>query len=80
VKRLGTLPGFGKAKAQIFAALLAKQFGVQPSGWREATGDYGESGVYRSVADITDDDSLQRVRAHKQEVKAKAKAAKADKA
>jgi uncharacterized HhH-GPD family protein len=77
VKRLGTLPGFGKAKAQIFAALLGKQFGVNPPGWQEATGEYGEADVYRSVADITDEDSLQRVRAHKQEMKAKAKAAKA---
>lgn len=77
VKRLGRLPGFGKQKAQIFAALLAKQLGVQPSGWREATGIYGEPGVYRSVADITDDDSLARVREYKKQTKAAAKAGKA---
>lgn len=76
VSRLGTLPGFGKAKAKIFAALLAKQLGVTPPGWREATGDYGEDGTYRSVADIVDQDSLQKVRAHKQAMKAAAKAAK----
>jgi uncharacterized HhH-GPD family protein len=76
VKRLGTLPGFGKEKAQIFAALLGKQLGVQPEGWREATGAYGEAGVHRSVADITDDASLARVREHKQAMKAAAKAAK----
>jgi uncharacterized HhH-GPD family protein len=74
-KRLKALPGFGAAKAQIFAALLAKQFGVRPDGWLEATGDYGHSG-FRSVADITDDESLQKVREHKQRVKAAAKAAK----
>ena len=77
VKRLGRLPGFGKQKAQIFAALLAKQLGVQPAGWREATGAYGEPGVFRSVADITDDDSLARVREYKKQMKAAAKAAKA---
>jgi len=74
-KRLKALPGFGAAKAQIFAALLAKQFGVRPDGWMQATGDYGQSG-YRSVADITDSESLQKVREHKQQVKAAAKAAK----
>ncbi len=76
VKRLQALPGFGKAKAQIFAALLAKQFGVRPEGWQEATGEYGQNDAFRSVADITDDDSLQKVREHKQQVKAAAKAAK----
>ena len=32
------LPGFGRQKAQIFAALLAKQLGVRPEGWEEAVG------------------------------------------
>lgn len=76
VKRIGALPGFGKAKAQIFAALLAKQFDVRPPGWQEATGGYGEAGVYRSVADITDDESLAKVREHKKQMKAAAKAVK----
>lgn len=76
VKRLGRLPGFGKQKAQIFAALLAKQFGVQPAGWREAAGEYGQAGVHRSVADITDDETLAKVREHKRQLKAAAKAGK----
>ena len=76
VKRLGKLPGFGKQKAQIFAALLAKQFGVRPPGWQEATGGYGEDGVHRSVADITDPASLGKVREYKQQQKAAAKAAR----
>jgi uncharacterized HhH-GPD family protein len=75
VTRLGKLPGFGKQKAQIFAALLAKQFGVRPSGWQEATGGYGADGVHRSVADITDPASLGKVREYKQQQKAAAKAA-----
>lgn len=75
--RLTDLPGFGKQKAQIFLALLGKQLGVQPKGWREAAGAYGEPRSFRSVADITGPESLTKVRAHKQEMKAAAKAAKA---
>lgn len=73
LRRIGSLPGFGKQKAQIFTALLGKQYGVRPPGWREAAGSYGEEGSYRSVADIVDDDSLARVRAYKKELKAAAK-------
>ncbi|GKQ38529.1 HhH-GPD-type base excision DNA repair protein [Streptomyces sp. A012304] len=77
LKRLEELPGFGKQKAQIFLALLGKQLGVTPTGWREAAGSYGEAKSFRSVADITGPESLAKVRAHKQEMKAAAKAAKA---
>jgi uncharacterized HhH-GPD family protein len=79
LRRLEALPGFGKQKAQIFLALLGKQLGVQPKGWREAAGSYGEPNSFRSVADITGPESLTKVRAHKQEMKAAAKAAKASK-
>ncbi|MEU1181744.1 HhH-GPD-type base excision DNA repair protein [Streptomyces sp. NPDC005820] len=76
LKRLEELPGFGKQKAQIFLALLGKQLGVRPDGWQEAAGSYGEPKSFRSVADITGPESLTKVRAHKQEMKAAAKAAK----
>ncbi|WP_329337325.1 Fe-S cluster assembly protein HesB [Streptomyces sp. NBC_00663] len=79
LRRLEELPGFGKQKAQIFLALLGKQLGVTPKGWREAAGAYGEAKSFRSVADITGPESLTKVRAHKQEMKAAAKAAKAAK-
>ncbi|MPY50897.1 HhH-GPD-type base excision DNA repair protein [Streptomyces acidicola] len=75
--RLRELPGFGAQKAQIFLALLGKQLGVRPEGWREAAGAYGEPDAFRSVADITGPESLAKVRAHKQQLKAAAKAAKA---
>ncbi len=75
--RLKALPGFGEQKARIFLALLGKQFGVRPRGWRTAAGAYGEEGAYRSVADITGPESLAKVRDHKQKVKAAAKGAKA---
>jgi uncharacterized HhH-GPD family protein len=73
VKRLKGLPGFGAQKAQIFAALLGKQLGVRPEGWREAAGDYGVDGSYKSVADIVDDASLTKVRDYKKQMKAAAK-------
>lgn len=76
VARIGQLPGFGEQKAEIFAALLGKQFGVQPSGWRAAAGDYGTEGSLRSVADVVDADSLKQVRAFKKQMKAAAKAGK----
>jgi uncharacterized HhH-GPD family protein len=74
--RLVALPGFGKQKAQIFTALLGKQRGVAPYGWRDAAGSYGDEGAYRSVADVVDPASLAKVRAFKQAAKAAAKAAK----
>ncbi len=75
LKRIAALPGFGAAKAPIFLALLGKQYGVQPAGWREAAGVYGEPGSHRSVADIVDEHSLELVRAAKKAAKAAAKAA-----
>ncbi|WP_291056255.1 HhH-GPD-type base excision DNA repair protein [Herbiconiux sp.] len=73
-KRLEALPGFGKQKAAIFLALLGKQYGVTPEGWRAAAGHYGDEGSYRSVADIVDPASLDRVRETKRAAKAAAKA------
>ncbi|WP_222266161.1 HhH-GPD-type base excision DNA repair protein [Modestobacter marinus] len=76
LRRLGELPGFGAQKAKIFLALLGKQVGITPPGWREAAGEYGEEGSRRSVADITGPESLVEVRSFKQSVKQAAKEAK----
>jgi uncharacterized HhH-GPD family protein len=76
LKRLKALPGYGDQKARIFLALLGKQFGVQPAGWREAAGDYGVEGSRRSIADVVDQTSLDEVRATKKQLKAAAKAAR----
>ena len=73
-KRVQELPGFGKQKAKIFVALLAKQLGVRPPGWEAVAGDYALDG-YRSVADVVDADSLLKVRQFKQAQKAAAKQA-----
>ena len=76
LRRVQGLPGFGRQKAQIFVALLGKQYGVRPEGWREAAGGYGEEGSHRSVADIVDAPSLAKLREYKKQMKAEAKAAK----
>jgi uncharacterized HhH-GPD family protein len=73
VRRVMALPGFGKQKAQIFTALLAKQLGVRPDGWEAAVGDYALEG-HRSVADVVDEESLRKVRQYKQEKKSAARA------
>ena len=75
LRRVKALPGFGEQKARIFVALLGKQLGVQPPGWQEAAGDFGATGSYLSVADVTGPESLARVREYKQAKKAQAKAA-----
>ncbi len=75
-RRLQALPGFGAQKAKIMIALVAKQLGVRPAGWEQAAGDYALEG-YRSVADVVDPASLQKVRDFKKQKKAAAKAAAA---
>ncbi|MGV9666763.1 HhH-GPD-type base excision DNA repair protein [Nocardia niigatensis] len=74
LRRLKKLPGFGDQKARIFLALLGKQRGLAAAGWREAAGAYGEDGSRRSVADVTDAESLTQVREFKKQAKAAAKA------
>ncbi|MEO8094194.1 MAG: HhH-GPD-type base excision DNA repair protein [Pseudolysinimonas sp.] len=73
LKRLEALPGFGAQKARIFVALLGKRYGVDAPGWQEAAGPYGETGSYRSVADIVDPASLTKVREFKKAQKAAAR-------
>ena len=73
LSRLRGLPGFGEQKARIFAALLGKQLGVRSEGWRETIGPYAEEGSFRSVADVVDAESLQKVRDFKKQTKAAAK-------
>ena len=73
LRRLKALPGYGDQKARIFLALLGKQYGVTPSGWREAAGDYGRDG-HRSIADVTSPETLLKVREFKQAAKAKKEA------
>jgi uncharacterized HhH-GPD family protein len=73
-RRIKALPGFGEPKAHIFVGLLGKQLGVRPPGWEAAAGSFGQPGTYLSVADIVDPASLDKVRTHKRQLKAAAKA------
>jgi uncharacterized HhH-GPD family protein len=73
LKRVSALPGFGAQKSKIFVALLGKQLGVRPDGWREAAGTFGAEDTHLSVADINDAESLARVRSYKKDLKAAAK-------
>ena len=77
LRRIKALPGFGAQKAQIFVALLGKQLQVQPDGWERAAGNYAEPGSFRSVADVRDAASLEKVRAFKKANKAAKSADKA---
>ena len=67
-------PGGGAARLrQAEGADLRRpagqQLGVRPEGWEHAVGDYAEEG-YRSVADVTDPASRQKVRDYKKAKKA----------
>jgi uncharacterized HhH-GPD family protein len=70
--RLRALPGFGEDKAKIFLAVLGKRLGVAPKGWETYAMPFSDSRP-RSVADIDSPEALKRVRAFKQEQKAKGK-------
>lgn len=73
LRRLRALPGFGEQKAKIFLALLGKQCGAKPNGWRAAAGDYGRAGTHMSIADVVDKGSLDQVREYKKKMKAAAR-------
>jgi uncharacterized HhH-GPD family protein len=72
LRRVKALPGFGEQKARILVALLGKQLGVRPDGWRAAAGAYGDEGSRRSIADVVDATTLSEVRAYKREAKRRA--------
>ena len=73
LKRLKALPGYGDQKARIFLALLGKQMGVTPDGWRKAAGAYGDEDARRSIADFVDEKSLLEVSEFMKAAKAAAK-------
>jgi uncharacterized HhH-GPD family protein len=68
------LPGFGDQKTRIFVALLGKQLDVRPPGWKEVSTPYSDAGSFRSVADIDSPAALAKVREHKRQMKAEARA------
>ena len=74
--RVKALPGFGVEKSKIFAAMLAKRFGIAPEGWQEATHPFSDDEP-RSVADIGSREQFEKVRAWKKRMRAE-KRAKSD--
>jgi uncharacterized HhH-GPD family protein len=71
-KRLTALPGYGKEKAKIFIALLAKRFGIRPEGWEEVAAPFSDA-ERRSIADVDSPATLLEVRAWKKAKKAQGK-------
>ena len=68
-RRLRSIPGFGDEKSCIFVAVLGKRMGVQPDGWRQTAGKFGDD-TPRSVADSTSLETLAAVRQWKRAQKA----------
>jgi len=59
LRRLEALPGFGKAKARIFVAVVGKRLGEGPPGWEEVAADWP------SIADVDSFDKVQELRESK---------------
>ncbi len=68
-ERLRAIPGYGDEKTRIFIAILAKRMGKTPEGWQEVARPFGDDEP-RSVADVSDRESLDSVRAWKKMMKA----------
>ena len=65
--RISALPGFGDMKTKIMVSILAKKFGVRPTGWEK------HAATWHSVADVDSEESMVHAREVKREMKAKAK-------
>jgi uncharacterized HhH-GPD family protein len=64
--RIKKLPGFGDMKVKILVAVLAKKFGVKPTGWEKHAANW------HTVADVDSEESMVEARIVKREMKAKA--------
>jgi uncharacterized HhH-GPD family protein len=67
-QRLAKLPGFGPMKSRVVLGLLAKQYGVRPSGWEKAIPDFP------TLADVTTPEQLADYQAGKRAWKAQLRA------
>ncbi len=67
-KRLLGLPGIGDTKAATIIAVLARRFGVQPSGWEE------RAPSHMSLGDVDSAEALESYQAKKRAYKASLKA------
>ena len=67
LRRLKALPGFGDAKARIFAGVVGKRLREGPEGWEKAAADWP------SIADVAEFEQIEELREHKARMKAEAK-------
>lgn len=67
LRRLKALPGFGDAKARIFAGVVGKRLREGPNGWEKVAADWP------SIADIAEFEQIEDLREHKARMKAEAK-------
>jgi uncharacterized HhH-GPD family protein len=65
--RISALPGFGEMKTKIMVSILAKKFGVRPTGWEK------HAATWHSVADVDSAETMAEARAVKRDIKAKSK-------
>ena len=49
--RIQAMPGFGEYKAKVYAAVLARQFGITPDGWDEDLPDWPNISEVHSEGD-----------------------------
>lgn len=66
LRRLKALPGFGDAKARIFAGVVGKRLREGPDGWEKAAADWP------SIADVARFEQIEELREHKARMKADA--------
>lgn len=71
-ERLREIPGYGEEKSKIFMAILGKRLGRTPAGWEAVAAPFSDAHP-RSVADVADAESLQKVREWKKMMKAQKK-------
>ena len=67
MKRLTSMPGFGEYKAQIYLAVLARRFGIRPTGWETYLPDWP------NISEIETSDDRVDLKLRKKEWKAKQK-------
>lgn len=62
--RIKAMPGFGDYKAKVYAAVLARQFGITPDGWEENLPDWP------NISEVTSPESRIDMKARKKAWKA----------
>ena len=58
-RRIEAIPGFGEYKARVYAAVLARQYGITPTGWDE---DLPE---WPNISEVDSDESRIEMKARK---------------